>query len=238
MVEVSSLRKGKMFWLGLDATDPKLWKTMKPLTFLSWEHFQNLSSPQIAILGLGPRLNFSLKQSLLTAQSLQRVGDGGLLQKPEVDWATWASLLAQMVKRLPAVQETWVQSLGQEDALEKAMATHSSTLVWKIPWMEEPGRLQSMESQRVTHDEWPHFLLWAVWKLGHYTQPEEWPFFGNTWYRRMPSTISGSWKSSQTWWFYVDVVLNGSPLGGCSTPHRTIETYSKGKREIGGRSAY
>ena len=52
---------------------------------------------------------------------------------------SWASLVAQVVKNLPAKQETWVQSLGQEDSLEKAMATHSSTLAWKIPWMEEPG---------------------------------------------------------------------------------------------------
>ena len=57
-----------------------------------------------------------------------------------------------MVKRLPAVRETWVRSLGWEDPLEKEMATRSSTLAWKIPWMEEPGRLQSMGSQRVGHD--------------------------------------------------------------------------------------
>ena len=57
-----------------------------------------------------------------------------------------------MVKRLPIMRETWVQSLGWEDPLEKEMATHSSTLAWKIPWMEEPGRLQSMGSQRVGHD--------------------------------------------------------------------------------------
>ena len=57
-----------------------------------------------------------------------------------------------MVTRLPAVLETWVQSLGQEGLLEKEMATHSSTLAWKIPWMEEPGGLQSMGSQRVRHD--------------------------------------------------------------------------------------
>ena len=63
-----------------------------------------------------------------------------------------ASLVAQMVKSLPAVGKTWVQSLGWEDSLEKEMATHSSTLAWKIPWMEEPGRLQSVGSQRVGHD--------------------------------------------------------------------------------------
>ena len=63
-----------------------------------------------------------------------------------------ASLVAQRVKRLPTMRETWVQSLGGEDLLEKEMATHSSILAWKIPWMEEPGRLQSMGSQRVGHD--------------------------------------------------------------------------------------
>ena len=62
------------------------------------------------------------------------------------------SLVAQTVKRLPAMQGTWIQSLGQEDPLEKEMATHSSTLAWKIPWMEEPGRLQSMGSQKVGQD--------------------------------------------------------------------------------------
>ena len=63
-----------------------------------------------------------------------------------------ASLVAQTIKRLPAVQETRVQSLGWEDSLEKEVATHSSTLAWKILWTEEPSRLQSMGSQRVGHD--------------------------------------------------------------------------------------
>ena len=57
-----------------------------------------------------------------------------------------------MVKRLRAMQETWDQSLGREDPLETEMATHSSTLAWKIPWTEEPGRLQSIGLQRVGHD--------------------------------------------------------------------------------------
>ena len=66
---------------------------------------------------------------------------------------TWmASLIAQMVKNLPAVQETWVQSLGQEDPLEKEMATHSRILTWKIPRTEEPGGLQSMGLLGVGHD--------------------------------------------------------------------------------------
>ena len=62
------------------------------------------------------------------------------------------SLVAQRLKRLPAVWETQVQSLGPEDPLEKEMATHSSTLAWEITWTEEPGGLQSMGSQRVGHD--------------------------------------------------------------------------------------
>ena len=60
--------------------------------------------------------------------------------------------MAQKVKHLPTVRETWARSLGREDPLEKEKATHSSTLAWKIPWTEEPGRLQSLESQRVKHD--------------------------------------------------------------------------------------
>ena len=58
-----------------------------------------------------------------------------------------AFLVAQTIKHLPAIWENWVRSLGREDPLEKEMATHSSTLVWEIPWTEEPGRLQSMGSQ-------------------------------------------------------------------------------------------
>ena len=76
-----------------------------------------------------------------------------------------------MGKCLPKMRETWVQSLGQEDLLEKEMATHSSTLAWKIPWIEEPGRLQSMGSQRVwtqlsnftfTFQEGDQFIF--IWK--------------------------------------------------------------------------
>ena len=62
------------------------------------------------------------------------------------------SLIAQSVKNLPALQETWVRFLGWEDLLEKEMAIHSSILAWKIPWTEEPGGLQSMGSPRVAHD--------------------------------------------------------------------------------------
>ena len=88
-------------------------------------------------------------------------------------WET--SLVAQTVKRLPTTWETWVRSLGREDPLEKEMATHSSTLAWKIPWMEEPGNLQSVGLQRVGHN-WatsPHLWRWnlhkSTWSSHRYT---------------------------------------------------------------------
>ena len=70
-----------------------------------------------------------------------------------------ASLVAQMVKNSPAMQETWVQSLGQEDPLEKGMATHSSILTWRIPWTEEPARLQSMGLQKSIYKQ---IILWLT----------------------------------------------------------------------------
>ena len=65
---------------------------------------------------------------------------------------SYASLVVQLEKNLPSMWKTWVRSLGWEDPLEKEMATHSSTLAWRIPWREEPGGLQSTGSQRVVHD--------------------------------------------------------------------------------------
>ena len=65
---------------------------------------------------------------------------------------SWASLVAQLVKNPPALQEIWVQSLGREDLLEKGTATHASILAWRIPQTEEPDRLQSIGSRRVGHD--------------------------------------------------------------------------------------
>ena len=84
----------------------------------------------------------------------------------------WQSLMAQRLKHLPPVWETWVRSLGQEDPQEKEMVTHSSILAWRIPWTEEPGRLQSTGSQRVRHD-WAtslhfislHFIISWTWRL-------------------------------------------------------------------------
>ena len=70
---------------------------------------------------------------------------------PHIEHIFGVSLVAQMVKNLPAVWEIWVRILGQKDPLEKGMTTHSSILAWKIPQTEEPGRLQSMRSQRAGH---------------------------------------------------------------------------------------
>ena len=91
-------------------------------------------------------------------EELQGLREEALLQRVSppragaVGRAFRASLVAQMVKRLSAMQDTWVLSLGQEDPLEKEMAAHSSSLAWKIPWMEEPDRLQSMGLRRVGHN--------------------------------------------------------------------------------------
>ena len=74
----------------------------------------------------------------------------------------WTSLVAQIVKRLPTMWETQVQTLGQEDLLEKEMATHSSILAWKIPWMEEPGRLQSRESESDTTERLHFFFFFTL----------------------------------------------------------------------------
>ena len=85
--------------------------------------------------------------------------------------------MAQRVKRLPAMRETCVRSLGWEDPLEKEMATHSSILTWRIPWTEEPGRLQFMGSQRVRHD-WATSLSLSSHIL---MQPVIYLIFPQTW---------------------------------------------------------
>ena len=78
---------------------------------------------------------------------------------------SWVSLVAQMVKSLPAMKETWIRSLAWKDPLEKKMANHSSVLAWKIPWTENPGSLQPMGLQRVRHD-WTTSLSLSRVKLG------------------------------------------------------------------------
>ena len=85
------------------------------------------------------------------------------LRKAKIGGGYIASLVAQMVKNLHAMQETQVQSMGWEDPLEKGMATHSSILAWRIPWAEEPGELQSMGSQRGRHDWVTKLSTGSLW---------------------------------------------------------------------------
>ena len=95
---------------------------------------------------------FLLTQSHMSSSVLSDRGWHYCLLRRECYLQLELSLMAQKVKRLSTMWETQVQSLGREDPLEKAMAPHSSTLAWKIPWTEELGRLQSMGSLRVGHD--------------------------------------------------------------------------------------
>ena len=100
----------------------------------------------------------------------------------------WVSLMAQRLKRLPAMQETWVRSLDWEDPLEKEMATHSSILAWRIPWTEEPGGLQSTGSQRVGHDwttslssQWYHPIISSSVTPFSCPQSFQWKSFPMSW---------------------------------------------------------
>ena len=95
------------------------------------------------------------KESTCNAGSLGSIPGSGRSTGEGIGYPlqySWASLVVELVKNLPAMQETWVQSLGLEDPLEKGKAIHSSILAWRIPWTEKPGRLQSMGLQRVGHN--------------------------------------------------------------------------------------
>ena len=96
-------------------------------------------------LSRGPRLTVPSKANILKQSEVWGFNFYPALSN------NWASLVAHTVKSLPTVQKTRVQSLGQEDSLEKEMATHSSILAWRIPWTEKPGRLQPIGSQRVQY---------------------------------------------------------------------------------------
>ena len=128
-----------------------------------WDHLLNqnlwLLHRRICILASLPRwVSYTLKHFIcLNVFFSGRIWERDQFQHKKNQRA---SLVAQMVKRLPAMHETGVWSLGWEDPLEKEMATHSSILAWKIPWTEELGRLQSMGLQRVGHD-WATSLLFT-----------------------------------------------------------------------------
>ena len=130
-------------------------------------HYHHLGSPSVIHTH---KHIFILFNTLASYRLSQNIGSSSLCYTVGPCWLPCAipllaSLVAQMVKNLPAVWETWVQSLGWEDLLEKGMETHSSILAWRIPWTEEPGRLLSMGLQRVGHD-WANNMYYIplLWK--------------------------------------------------------------------------
>ena len=137
-------------------------------------------------------------------------------------WPNKASLVAQWVKHLPIMRETRVWSLGWEDPLEKEMATHSSTLAWKIPWTEKPGRLQSMGLQRVGHD-WATFLSF----LSFHDLKWKWKFlsrvwlFETSWTRAFQAPLSMEFSSKKTEVFCHSLLQEIFPTQGSNSglPH-------------------
>ena len=109
------------------------------------------SLPPENLMDKGLASSFSVRPWRWTLKSPVSIAQGCPFQHIN-SFKCLASLVAQWVKRLPLMRETRVRFLGWEDPLEKEMATHSSTLAWKIPWTEKPGRLQSVGSQKVGHD--------------------------------------------------------------------------------------
>ena len=114
----------------------KVFWTVQPLQALRWNVLWQAN------------LWWGVSRSRKGPQSFLHTQDN--IKRRQFDKST--SLAVHLVKHLPAMQETQVQSMNGEDPLEKEMATHSSILAWKIPWTEEPGKLQSTESQRIRHD--------------------------------------------------------------------------------------
>ena len=94
---------------------------------------------------------YVLKSTKIRDWQLVKISHSGHIHISSIQIKRWSPLVAQTVKNPPAMQKTWVWSLSWEDPLEEGMVTHSSILAWRIPWTEQPGGLQSMGSQRVTH---------------------------------------------------------------------------------------
>ena len=126
--------------------------------FSRQEYWSGLPSPLGEYKNIDVRmyLNLNYYQSKASRHSYRSTYINSMLttdQRTDVKVVVlWASLVAQSLKHLPAMWETWIRSLGHEDPLEKEMATHSSILAWRIPWTEEPSWLQSMGLLRVAHD--------------------------------------------------------------------------------------
>ena len=123
-----------------------LFLTIVPLLWQLYFYISVIMASLVAQLVKNPPVMQQTLSSIPVLQSFPGEGIGHPLQY------SWVSLVAQTVKNPPAMWEPWVRYLGWEDHLEEGMATHSSILVWRIPWTEEPGRLQSMGLQRVGHN--------------------------------------------------------------------------------------
>ena len=146
-------------------------------------------------------------------------------QKVRHSWATFtffgASLVAQTVKRLPTVRETWMQSLGQEDVLEKEMATHSSILAWKIPWMEKPGRLRSMGLERVGHDRETSLSFSGISSV-QFSRSVVWPHEPQHTRPPCPSPTAGVYPNSRplSRWCHLTILSSVIPFSCLqSFPH-------------------
>ena len=126
-----------------------------------------------------------------------------------------------MVKHLPAKRETWVQFLGWEDPLEKEMATHSSTLAWRIPWTKDPGRLQSMGSQRVRHNWATSLSFFRSYR--DYT--EKWELSGQWALATGENTAVSGAPLSACWWFKP--LTSASPSGTVEQVERVEVTSAK-----------
>ena len=140
-----------------------------------------------------------------------------------------ASLVAQRLKRLPAMRETWVRSLGWEDPLEKEMATHSSILAWRIPWTEEPGGLQFTGSKRVGYD-WATSLFWSekvfisLWLSWCWVVFFFYDFLWNTWHKIKHFKVTSSvalnifiiWCSHLLWQVSKHFFHSFTPLTHCA----------------------
>ena len=142
------------YWSGLPCPPPGHFPNLSNVSriggrfFTIWATREALLKPVVTSNSVDSQWELQMSWGLGTFETT-------ILRNLGKDWAlkqVGASLVAQRLKHLPVMQETQVQSLGREDPLEKEMATHSSIIPWRIPWMEEPGGLQSMGSQRVGHD--------------------------------------------------------------------------------------
>ena len=140
-----------MYFLSYNYSSSRIFQTLVP-SAMETSIFQNLFNWSVQEFPPKLQLKMTNLQCIHNNKLKGKCPEKNLGEFYTYHPTVWLSWCLHAVKNLPAAQETWVQSLGQEDPLEKGMATHSSILAWRIPWPEEPDRLQSMGSQRVGED--------------------------------------------------------------------------------------